>query len=117
MIDVIVNVRDAVFAALVAWTGVGDSDPAKPTKDQMIRGKPAAVPFFRRRAAPPAGESSRRAFTKNTALACGRVSPGPSQRGTGPANCHRCVGRPDRFPGNDIPEPMPRLLAGACSPQ
>ena len=27
MIEVIVNVRDAVFAALVAWTGVGDAEP------------------------------------------------------------------------------------------
>jgi hypothetical protein len=43
MIDVIVNVRDAVFAALVAWTGVGDSEPAKPQKEQMQRGKPAAI--------------------------------------------------------------------------
>lgn len=44
MIDVIVNVRDAVFAALVAWTGVGDSEPAKPMKDQdMKRGKPAPI--------------------------------------------------------------------------
>jgi hypothetical protein len=43
MIDVIVNVRDAVFAALVAWTGVGDSEPAKPAKDQVVRGKPAAI--------------------------------------------------------------------------
>ena len=42
MIEVIVNVRDAVFAALVAWTGVGDSEPAKPLKDKdIVRGKPA----------------------------------------------------------------------------
>lgn len=43
MIEVIVNVRDAVFAALVAWTGVGDSEPAKPHKDQAERGKPAPI--------------------------------------------------------------------------
>lgn len=44
MIEVIVNVRDAVFAALVAWTGVGDSEPAKPAKDQeTMRGKPAPI--------------------------------------------------------------------------
>ncbi|MEQ1608840.1 MAG: hypothetical protein ABL956_07735 [Hyphomonadaceae bacterium] len=44
MIEVIVNVRDAVFAALVAWTGVGDSGPAQPVKDQdMKRGKPASI--------------------------------------------------------------------------
>lgn len=41
MIEVIVNVRDAVFAALVAWTGVGDADPPKPVKDQISRSKPA----------------------------------------------------------------------------
>jgi hypothetical protein len=41
MIEVIVNVRDAVFAALVAWTGVGDVDPPKPVKDQVSHGKPA----------------------------------------------------------------------------
>lgn len=43
MIEVIVNVRDAVFAALVAWTGVGDVDPPKPLKDQVSRSKPAPV--------------------------------------------------------------------------
>ncbi|MBK8839283.1 MAG: hypothetical protein IPO30_11480 [Hyphomonadaceae bacterium] len=44
MIEVIVNVRDAVFAALVAWTGVGDSEPAQPVKDQdMKRGKPTPI--------------------------------------------------------------------------
>jgi len=44
MIEVIVNVRDAVFAALVAWTGVGDAEPAKPAKDMdMKRGKPAPI--------------------------------------------------------------------------
>jgi hypothetical protein len=37
MIEVIVNVRDAVFAALVAWTGVGDAEPPKPVKDQVTR--------------------------------------------------------------------------------
>lgn len=41
MIEVIVNVRDAVFAALVAWTGVGDSEPPKPVKDQVSAGRPA----------------------------------------------------------------------------
>jgi hypothetical protein len=43
MIEVIVNVRDAVFAALVAWTGVGDADPPKPQKDQLSRGQPASI--------------------------------------------------------------------------
>ena len=43
MIEVIVNVRDAVFAALVAWTGVGDAEPPKPQKDQISRGQPAAA--------------------------------------------------------------------------
>ena len=44
MIDVIVNVRDAVFAALVAWTGVGDAEPARPAKDmEAQRGKPAPI--------------------------------------------------------------------------
>jgi hypothetical protein len=44
MIEVIVNVRDAVFAALVAWTGVGDAEPPKPVKDQVSRSsQPAAV--------------------------------------------------------------------------
>ena len=43
MIEVIVNVRDAVFAALVAWTGVGDSEPPKPHKDQLERGKTAPI--------------------------------------------------------------------------
>jgi len=43
MIEVIVNVRDAVFAALVAWTGVGDAEPPKPHKDQMSRGQPASI--------------------------------------------------------------------------
>lgn len=35
MIEVIVNVRDAVFAALVAWTGVGEAEGPKPAKDQV----------------------------------------------------------------------------------
>lgn len=43
MIEVIVNVRDAVFAALVAWTGVGDADPPKLQKDQLSRGQPASI--------------------------------------------------------------------------
>lgn len=43
MIEVIVNVRDAVFAALVAWTGVGEAEPPKPHKDQMSRGQPASI--------------------------------------------------------------------------
>lgn len=43
MIEVIVNVRDAVFAALVAWTGVGDAEPPKAYKDQMSRGKPVPI--------------------------------------------------------------------------
>lgn len=41
MIEVIVNVRDAVFAALVAWTGVGDSEPPKPAKDQAVQHRTA----------------------------------------------------------------------------
>ncbi len=36
MIDVIVNVRDAVFAALVAWTGIGDAEGPKPQKNQPV---------------------------------------------------------------------------------
>jgi hypothetical protein len=43
MIEVIVNVRDAVFAALVAWTGVGDAEPPKPYKDHMSLGQPASI--------------------------------------------------------------------------
>ena len=43
MIEVIVNVRDAVFAALVAWTGVGDAEPPKPRKDQVSRSQPTAA--------------------------------------------------------------------------
>lgn len=41
MIEVIVNVRDAVFAALVAWTGVGDAEGPKAQKDQPIPAKSA----------------------------------------------------------------------------
>ncbi len=43
MIEVVVNVRDAVFAALVAWTGVGDAEPPKPVKEQISLSKPAPV--------------------------------------------------------------------------
>ena len=44
MIEVIVNVRDAVFAALVAWTGVGDAEPARPAKDmEAPHGKPTPI--------------------------------------------------------------------------
>jgi hypothetical protein len=44
MIEVIVGFRDAVFAALVAWTGVGDAEPPKPAKDKDTpRGKPAPI--------------------------------------------------------------------------
>ena len=43
MIEVIANVRDAVFAALVAWTGVGDAEPPKPVKDQISRSAPAPI--------------------------------------------------------------------------
>ena len=43
MIEVIVNVRDAVFAALVAWTVVGDAEPPKLHNDQMSRGQPASI--------------------------------------------------------------------------
>jgi hypothetical protein len=36
MIEVIVSFRDAVFAALVAWTGVGDgeAETVKPAKEK-----------------------------------------------------------------------------------
>lgn len=43
MIEVIVNVRDAVFAALVAWTGVGDAEGPKPAKDQVVPATKSAV--------------------------------------------------------------------------
>jgi hypothetical protein len=43
MIDVIVNVRDAVFAALVAWTGVGDAEGPKPAKDQAAPAAKTAI--------------------------------------------------------------------------
>ncbi len=54
MIDVIVNVRDAVFAALLAWTGVGDAEPARPHNEEMSRGNPAAIEKPALRQAPPA---------------------------------------------------------------
>ncbi|HVY88536.1 MAG TPA: hypothetical protein VG942_06685 [Hyphomonadaceae bacterium] len=48
MIDVIVNMRDAVFAALVAWTGAADGTAAiTPAKDKAAtvatHGKPAPI--------------------------------------------------------------------------
>jgi hypothetical protein len=44
MIEVIVTFRDAVFAALVAWTGVTEAEPPKAAKDKdQTRGKPAAI--------------------------------------------------------------------------
>jgi|GEM_PF-1826881 hypothetical protein len=43
MIEVIVNVRDAVFAALVAWTGVGDAEGPKPAKDQVAPASKTAI--------------------------------------------------------------------------
>ena len=46
MIEVIVGFRDAVFAALVAWTGAGDIDAHGPkaAKDKDTpRGKPAPI--------------------------------------------------------------------------
>jgi len=44
MIEVIVGFRDAVFAALVAWTGAGDAESPKAAKDQDTpRGKPAPI--------------------------------------------------------------------------
>jgi hypothetical protein len=44
MIEVIVGVRDAVFAALVAWTGVPDSDSTPmAAKDKEPRGKSAPI--------------------------------------------------------------------------
>ena len=46
MIEVIVGFRDAVFAALVAWTGVGDIDAHGPkaAKDKEApRAKPAPI--------------------------------------------------------------------------
>lgn len=43
MIEVIANVRDAVFAALVAWTGVGDAEPPKPVKDTVTHSNAPAT--------------------------------------------------------------------------
>jgi hypothetical protein len=44
MIEVIVGFRDAVFAALVAWTGTGDVDGPQAAKDKDTpRGKPAPI--------------------------------------------------------------------------
>ncbi|MDP3735992.1 MAG: hypothetical protein Q8R02_01305 [Hyphomonadaceae bacterium] len=43
MIEVIVGFRDAVFAALVAWTGVPDGDTPKAAKDNEPRGKSAPI--------------------------------------------------------------------------
>jgi len=43
MIDVIVNVRDAVFAALVAWTGVGDAEGPQPQKNQPVQSAKPAI--------------------------------------------------------------------------
>jgi hypothetical protein len=41
MIEVIVGFRDAVFAALVAWTGATDAEPPQAAKDKDTRGKAA----------------------------------------------------------------------------
>lgn len=44
MIEVIVGFRDAVFAALVAWTGASDAEGPKAAKDKdMARGKPVPI--------------------------------------------------------------------------
>ena len=43
MIEVIVGFRDAVFAALVAWTGASDAEGPKAAKDKEPHGKP--VPY------------------------------------------------------------------------
>ena len=43
MIDVIVGFRDAVFAALVAWTGAPDAEPPKAVKDHEPRNKPIPI--------------------------------------------------------------------------
>ncbi len=43
MIEVIVGFRDAVFAALVAWTGAPDAEPHKAAKDYEPRSKPAPI--------------------------------------------------------------------------
>ena len=43
MIEVIVGFRDAVFAALVAWTGAPDADTPKAHKDKDPGMKPAKI--------------------------------------------------------------------------
>jgi hypothetical protein len=43
MIDVIVGFRDAVFAALVAWTGAPDADTPKAAKAKDPGSKPAKI--------------------------------------------------------------------------
>ena len=44
MIEVIVGFRDAVFAALVAWTGAGEAEGPKAAKDKdMTHGKHAPI--------------------------------------------------------------------------
>ena len=43
MIEVIVSFRDAVFAALVAWTGAGDGEVPKAAKDKEPPHKPAPI--------------------------------------------------------------------------
>ncbi len=44
MIEVIVGFRDAVFAALVAWTGAGEATSPQAAKDKDTpRGKPASI--------------------------------------------------------------------------
>jgi hypothetical protein len=41
MIEIVVGFRDAVFAALVAWTGASDADMPTAAKDKEPRHKPA----------------------------------------------------------------------------
>ena len=41
MIEIVVGFRDAVFAALVAWTGAPDADMPTAAKDKEPRHKPA----------------------------------------------------------------------------
>ena len=43
MIEVIVGFRDAVFAALVAWTGATDAEPGQAAKDKDPRGRAPTV--------------------------------------------------------------------------
>ena len=43
MIEVIVGFRDAVFAALVAWTGAPDAEPPKAVKDHEPRNTPISI--------------------------------------------------------------------------